>query len=157
MDDLQILCLEPREWVAAFPIIAQLRPRLIAEEFLAQARRQSHSGYEHVGAFHDGRLIGVLGMRPVHTLVRGPYLHVDDIIIEESERRSGGGRALMAYAEADATARGMTAVFLDARPDAIAFYQAPLGSGTIRRTLGAQADETASAVATSASAPCRSF
>src|ERR1019366_2490885 len=74
-----------------------------------------------------------------------------------SERRSGGGRALMAYAEADATARGMTAVFLDARPDAIAFYQAPLGSGTIRRTLGAQADETASAVATSASAPCRSF
>jgi GNAT superfamily N-acetyltransferase len=124
MNDLQIRRLEPREWAAAFSVIAPLRPRLTAEEFLAQARRQSHSGYELVGAFRDGRLIGVLGMRPVHTLVRGPHLHIDDIIIEESERRSGGGRALMAYAEADARARGMTAVFLDARPDAIVFYRA---------------------------------
>jgi hypothetical protein len=30
----------------------------------------------------------------------------------------------MAYAEADARARGMAAVFLDARPEAIGFYQA---------------------------------
>jgi GNAT superfamily N-acetyltransferase len=77
-----------------------------------------------VGAFRNGRLIGVLGMRPVHTLARGPHLHVDDIVVEESSRRAGGGRALMAYAEADARARGMKGVFLDARPAAIGFYQA---------------------------------
>jgi GNAT superfamily N-acetyltransferase len=116
--------LEPREWAAVFPLIAQLRPHLDAAAFLDRARRQSHSGYELVGAFRNGRLMGVLGMRPVHTLVRGLHLHVDDIVIEESERRAGGGRALMAYAEADARARGMAAVFLDARPEAIGFYQA---------------------------------
>jgi GNAT superfamily N-acetyltransferase len=123
-DEVQTRRLEPREWAAVFPIVAQLRPHLDAEEFLDRARRQSHSGYELVGAYRNGRLIGLLGMRPVHTLVRGPHLHVDDIVIEESERRAGGGRALMAYAEADARARGMTAVFLDARPEAIGFYQA---------------------------------
>jgi GNAT superfamily N-acetyltransferase len=123
-DLVQTRRLEPREWAAVFPIVAQLRPHLDAEEFLDRARRQSHSGYELVGAYRNGRLIGLLGMRPVHTLVRGPHLHVDDIVIEESERRAGGGRALMAYAEADARARGMTAVFLDARPEAIGFYQA---------------------------------
>ena len=123
-DDVQTRRLEPREWVAVFPIVVQLRPSLDAEQFLDRVRRQSHSGYELVGAFRNGRLIGLLGMRPVHTLVRGPHLHVDDIVIEESERRAGGGRALMAYAEADARARGMTAVFLDARPEAIGFYQA---------------------------------
>jgi GNAT superfamily N-acetyltransferase len=122
--DFQVRRLEPREWAAVFPIVAPLRPRLKAEEFVAQVRRQSHHGYELVGAFRDGRLIGVLGMRPVHTLVRGPHLHVDDIIVEESERRAGGGRALMTYAEDDARARGMTAVFLDARPEAIGFYRA---------------------------------
>jgi GNAT superfamily N-acetyltransferase len=124
MDDLLIRRLEPREWEGIFPIIAQLRPHLDKEEFLRRARRQAHSGYELVGAFRDGRLIGVLGMRPVHTLVRGPHLHVDDIVMREEERRSGGGRALMNYAEADARARGMTSVFLDARPEAIGFYKA---------------------------------
>jgi ribosomal protein S18 acetylase RimI-like enzyme len=123
-DEVHARRLEPHEWAAVFPIVAQLRPHLDVEEFLARVRRQSHSGYELVGAFRNGRLIGLLGMRPVHTLVRGPHLHVDDIVIEESERRAGGGRALMAYAEADARARGMTAVFLDARPEAIGFYRA---------------------------------
>lgn len=124
MDDLLIRRLEPREWEGIFPIIAQLRPHLDKEEFLRRARRQAHSGYELVGAFRNGRLIGILGMRPVHTLVRGPHLHVDDIVMREEERRSGGGRALMNYAEADARARGMTSVFLDARPEAIGFYKA---------------------------------
>jgi len=123
-DRVQTRRLEPREWAAVFPIVAQLRPHLDAEQFLDRARRQSHNGYELVGAYRNGRLIGVLGMRPVHTLARGPHLHVDDIVIEESERRAGGGRALMAYAEADARARGMTAVLLDARPAAIGFYRA---------------------------------
>ncbi|MCH3776203.1 GNAT family N-acetyltransferase, partial [Campylobacter jejuni] len=81
------------------------------------------SGYELVGAYRDGKLIGVMGMRPVHTLARGPHLHVDDLVVDEAVRGSGAGRALMAYAEADARARGMGAVFLDARPDAIPFYE----------------------------------
>src|SRR5215211_9172838 len=124
MDDLEVRRLAPREWGGIFPIVMQLRPHLTEEEFLRQVRQQSHSGYELVGAFRAGRIVGVLGMRPVHTLARGPHLHVDDIIIDERERKAGGGRALMNYAEADARARGMAAVFLDARPAAIGFYKA---------------------------------
>ncbi|MFY3081705.1 GNAT family N-acetyltransferase [Achromobacter xylosoxidans] len=104
-------------------MIKQLRAALDEAEFLQRVRRQSHGGYELVGAYRDGRLIGVMGMRPVHTLARGPHLHVDDLVVDEAVRGSGAGRALMAYAEADARARGMGAVFLDARPDAIPFYE----------------------------------
>ncbi len=107
--------IEPSAWAQAFPLIKQLRA-LDEAEFLQRVRRQSHSGYELVGAYRDGKLIGVMGMRPVHTLARGPHLHVDDLVVDE-------GHALMAYAEADARARGMGAVFLDARPDAIPFYE----------------------------------
>lgn len=114
--------IEPSAWAQAFPLIKQLRA-LDEAEFLQRVRRQSHSGYELVGAYRDGTLIGVMGMRPVHTLARGPHLHVDDLVVDEAVRGSGAGRALMAYAEADARARGMGAVFLDARPDAIPFYE----------------------------------
>ncbi len=114
--------IEPSAWAQAFPLIKQLRA-LDEAEFLQRVRRQSHSGYELVGAYRDGKLIGVMGMRPVHTLARGPHLHVDDLVVDEAVRGSGAGRALMAYAEADARARGMGAVFLDARPDAIPFYE----------------------------------
>ena len=123
MDHLQVRRLEPREWAGIFPIIVQLRPHLDEQKFLRQVRRQTHSGYELIGAFRADRLVGILGMRLVHTLARGPHLHVDDIIVLEEARKSGCGRALMRYAEADARARGMAAVFLDARPDAIGFYK----------------------------------
>lgn len=120
-----VICnrIEPSAWTQAFPLIRQLRTALDEAEFLQRVRRQSHGGYELVGAYRDGRLIGVMGMRPVHTLARGPHLHVDDLVVDEAVRGSGAGRALMAYAEADARARGMGAVFLDARPDAVPFYE----------------------------------
>src|SRR4051812_12284822 len=123
MDDFEIRRLEPREWADLFPIIVQLRPHLTEEQFLRQVRQQSHNGYELVGAFRGGRIVGVVGMGPGATPARGPPLHVDDIIVDEAERKTGGGRALMNYAEANARARGMTAVFLDARPVAIGFYK----------------------------------
>lgn len=121
-DTLEIRRLAPAEWHHAFLIIAQLRS-LDEAEFLHRVRRQSYSGYELAGAFQGGRLVGVIGMRPVHTLARGGHLHVDDLVVDAQARRSGAGRALLAFAETDARARGMTAVFLDARQDAIPFYE----------------------------------
>lgn len=119
---LEIRRLSPAEWGNAYGVISQLRT-LDEAEFLERVRRQSYSGYELLAAFQDGKIIGVLGMRPVHTLARGPYLHIDDLVVDANVRGSGAGRALMEYAEIDARARGMTSVFLDARPDAIPFYE----------------------------------
>ena len=115
--------LVPAEWKQAFPVVAQLRAALDEAEFLRRVRRQSFSGYELVGAFRDGALVGVLGMRPVHTLARGPHLHVDDLVVDERVRSGGIGRALLAFAEEDARSRDLKAVFLDARREAIPFYE----------------------------------
>lgn len=62
-------------------------------------------------------------MRPVHTLARGVFLYVDDRIVAENHRGSGAGHALMNYAEADARARNMKWVFLDAKSEAVSFYE----------------------------------
>jgi GNAT superfamily N-acetyltransferase len=123
MDGLRIRRLVPAEWAAAFPVVVELRRHLDEAAFIERVRRQSHAGYELVGAFDGETLVGVLGMRPVYTLVGGANLHVDDLVVREDVRTRGIGRALLAYAEADARARGMTAVFLDARPEAIPFYE----------------------------------
>jgi ribosomal protein S18 acetylase RimI-like enzyme len=62
-------------------------------------------------------------MQPVHTLARSLHLHIGDIVVDDSRKRMGVGRALMGYAETDAMARGMGAVYLDARSSAIRFYE----------------------------------
>lgn len=121
-DALQIQRLLPAQWKDAYPVMAQLRA-LDEADFLRRVRQQSCAGYELVGAYQGGALVGVMGMRPVQTLARGAYLHVDDLVVDAAVRGSGAGRALMAYAEADAQARAMDVVFLDARPEAIAFYE----------------------------------
>ena len=115
--------LSPAEWRRAYPIVAQLR-QLPEDEFIRRVERQSYSAYELVGAFRDDLLVGVMGMRPVHTLARGPHLHIDDLVVDAAGRGSGVGRSLMEFAERDARARGMNAIFLDARPEAKPFYQA---------------------------------
>ena len=131
--------LAPAEWPSAHPVIAQLR-QLDEAEFIRRVELQSASGYELVGAFWDGALVGVMGIRPVHTLARGPHLHVDDLVVDADCRESGVGRALLEYAEADARARGMAAIFLDARPEAIPFYEALAfalhTSPSMRKALG---------------------
>jgi GNAT superfamily N-acetyltransferase len=96
--------------------------RWTKRSFFGPVARQSYSGMK-VGAFIDEQLIGLLGIRPVHTLARGAFLHVDDLIVAGSHRGSGAGRALMDYAEADARARNFNWVFLDAKPDAVKFYE----------------------------------
>jgi hypothetical protein len=92
MSNVEVRRLAPGEWAATFPLIVQLRPHLDQAEFKRRVERQSYGGYELVGAFRGGRLVGVLGMRPVHTLMRGPHLHIDDIVVDEAERQSGCGR-----------------------------------------------------------------
>ncbi|MGG1949165.1 GNAT family N-acetyltransferase [Trinickia sp. NRRL B-1857] len=123
-DDIsvEVRRLTPAEWPKAFPVVAQLRA-LDEAEFLRRATRQSFSGYELIGAFAGDELVGVLGMRPVHTLARGAHLHIDDLVVAEQARGGGIGNKLLAYAEADARTREMNVVFLDARPQAVPFYE----------------------------------
>ncbi|MBV8049142.1 MAG: GNAT family N-acetyltransferase [Paludibacterium sp.] len=120
---MEIRRLAPAEWPLAWPVVAQLRTRLDEAAFLSQVELQSRHGYELVAAFRDNRPIAVMGMRPVHTLARGLHLHIDDLVVDETCRQSGIGQTLLDYAEADARTRRMSALFLDARPEAIPFYE----------------------------------
>lgn len=121
---IKIRRLEPEEWQLAFSIIGQLRKNLDAEAYLSGIEEQSRSGYELVGAFNGEKIIGAMGMWPMRALAHGAYLYIDDLVVGETHRRHGVGRALMNFAEDEARSRGMSRVSLNARPEAIAFYEA---------------------------------
>lgn len=126
------------DYPAAVRVLRELRPQLQEGRFGEVMSRQLRSGYELIGAFLP-ELVGVLGMRLVETLARGRYLHVDDLVVTESQRMLGIGRALLRYAETEADQRCVGTVFLDSRPEALGFYArlgyAPHGSVLVKKRL----------------------
>lgn len=121
---LDIRPVKDGELEAAWRVLIELRTHLSREDFdraLAQ-QREAH-GYELVGAFEDDNLVGVLGLREVHTFARGKHLHVDDLVVSANARGQGTGKRLIEHAEQLARSRGMRQVFLDSRAGAMGFYE----------------------------------
>lgn len=120
---IEIRRLRQDEHDAAHRIILDLRPHLDGPKLTALIAAQAAAGYELIGAFIGGEMVGVAGVRPVITLVRGPHLHLDDLVISERHRRTGIGTRLLRFLEEDARRRDLGKLFLDARPEAIPFYE----------------------------------
>lgn len=121
---LAIRPIAAEELDAVWCVLAELRTHLAREDFRkALARQCDAHGYELIGAFEGGELLGVLGIRAAHSFARGAYLHVDDLVVSAHARGKGIGKRLVEYAEALARERGLGQVFLDSRPGAIGFYE----------------------------------
>lgn len=115
--------LDTAEHAGIMPLVAQLRPHLDEVEFLRRVTVQAQAGYEIYAAFIDGEAVGFAGLRPVSTLARGPHMHLDDLVVTAARRGQGLGARLLAFAEAEARRRGLGKLFLDARQQAIPFYE----------------------------------
>jgi GNAT superfamily N-acetyltransferase len=108
----------------AVTILLELRTHLDRETAIARIAEQEQAhGYELHASLRGAQPIAVAGFRVVQTLARGKHLHLDDLVVTSSERGNGTGKALLAHVESEARRRGLAAVFLDARPEAINFYE----------------------------------
>lgn len=114
--------LNHEEWPQVYPLITELRTQLLENEFLDFLSKQTAQGYVLAGAFLDGKIVGLVGYRPVSTLARGTHLHIDDLVVSPAYRGQGIGDKLMDFAEAfgNSFCRPM---FLDSRPDVVKFYE----------------------------------
>lgn len=78
-----------------YPVMAELRPHLSREEFLAQVKRQIEaSGYQLVYLTDDGEVKAVAGIRIAEWLARGKSLDLEDLVAAESDRSKGYGGQL---------------------------------------------------------------
>jgi GNAT superfamily N-acetyltransferase len=111
------------EITAAFPLMRELRDRLHADTFLQEVRRQQAQGYELIGAFADGRLVALAGVRRTHTLSRGEHLFIDDLVTDAAVQGHGYGSALVRWLAVRAAAEGIPRLHLDSRHTAKGFYE----------------------------------
>jgi len=108
-----------------FAVMAQLRPHLVAPEFVRQVRRLQTQGF-HLAALEDGGDIrAVAGYRFQEKLFSGRNLYVDDLVTDSAQRSRGHGSRLLNWLVAEARSHGCNQLELDSgvqRFDAHRFY-----------------------------------
>lgn len=109
-----------------WPVMSQLRPHLNEADYRAMvARMRQSDGFRVIAALRDGAVVGVAGVRPMELLYCGRILQIDDLVVRDTERSTGVGKALLDHVKAEARALGRNEVHLDSgmlRHDAHRFY-----------------------------------
>jgi GNAT superfamily N-acetyltransferase len=110
---------------ACHPVMAQLRPHIPPDGFVALIRQLEAGGYRMACVIDEGEVRAVAGYRFLDQLVRGRVLYVDDLVTDELQRSRGHGDRLLAWLYDKARASGCAALELDSgtqRVDAHRFY-----------------------------------
>jgi GNAT superfamily N-acetyltransferase len=108
-----------------FAVMHQLRPALVAEEFVARVEAQRAQGYQLASLEHDGKMVCVAGFRIQRMLSSGNTLYVDDLVTDAAHRSAGHGEAMLTWLIAYAREAGCESFSLDSgtqRQSAHAFY-----------------------------------
>ena len=108
-----------------FAVMQQLRPHLVATNFVDQVRRMQREGFHLAWLEEDGAVRAVAGYRYYEKLFSGKNLYVDDLVSDSTQRSRGHGRALLAWLAEEARAHGCAQLELDSgvqRFDAHRFY-----------------------------------
>jgi len=123
------LATSDHELEQCFPVMQELRPRLVAAEFVARVRRQASSGgYQLAYLAADdaaGGISALAGFRLSESLSWDKFLYVDDLITTASARSHGHGEALLRWLIEYARTHQCTQLHLDSgvqRFEAHRFY-----------------------------------
>ncbi len=111
---------------SCYPVIAQLRPHIAAESFVARIRAQMSDGYRLAYVAEGASVVAVAGFRVGTSLSWGKFLYVDDLVTDEQRRSRGYGQRLLAWLHDHGRACGCEQLHLDSglqRTDAHRFYK----------------------------------
>lgn len=118
------------ELAACYPVLAELRPHLGADAFVALARRLGAETGLELAAVRDGGpdgpVVAVAGYRVSEWLAGGRYLEIEDLVTRAADRSAGHGGALFDWLADPAARRGCAHLRLVShvrRHDAHRFYQ----------------------------------
>lgn len=101
------------EIAACAPVMAQLRPDVAGDDFVARVQRLAAGGYRLACVREDGAVTAVAGFHVRENLPWGRHLYVDDLVTDAGRRSTGAGRALLEWLVAHARAAGCGRIELD--------------------------------------------
>lgn len=122
------LAASDEEIIECFPVMAQLRPHLKAEEFLPRLKNLTETtGLQLVFLKNGGEVKAVAGFRISEWLAtNGKYLEIEDLVTKSGERSKGYGGALFDWLVAHAKEKHcghLRLVSNVVRADAHRFYE----------------------------------
>ena len=108
-----------------YPVMAELRPHIEEQAFLALVREMEADGYRLAYLEDAGKVSAVAGYRIYLNLFLGKHLYVDDLVTAEEQRSNGYGGKLLDYLRKLANSEQCAYLHLDSgtqRHDAHRFY-----------------------------------
>ena len=93
---------ERQDFLAMYPLIRQLNRDLSKNEFQHLLVQMLSQGYRAVGAFSQGRLVGVSGFWVGHRFWCRKFIDLDNVVVERKLRGNGIGKKLVAWVEREA-------------------------------------------------------
>jgi GNAT superfamily N-acetyltransferase len=107
------LAVEDEEIRSCYPVMAELRPHVSAEEFVPRVRRQMEAAGYKLAYLADGEVKAVAGFRVSECLAWGRFVYVDDLVSKEGERSKGYGGRLFDWLVEYARGEGCDQFHLD--------------------------------------------
>jgi GNAT superfamily N-acetyltransferase len=124
MPTLQIRELETDTQIhGAYDLMAVMRPELKRDHFVENVRLLELDGYRLLGGFLDEQIVALAGVRRAHSLARGPYAFVNDLVTHPDHRGEGYATEMLRHIATVAASQGLPKVFLHSFPEAVGFYE----------------------------------
>ena len=95
-----------------FPIISQLRPHLVTNNFVGRVETQMNAGYQ-LAYISNREIVGVAGFNIITNLAWGKHLYVADLVVDRQRRSLGYGEALLNWLIEYARKQGCQQLHLD--------------------------------------------
>lgn len=114
------------EILACFPVMAELRPHLVEDEFVVTVRRLMAEQRYRLVYLADNGVQAVAGIRIGEWLPLGTYMEIEDLVTTEAARSRGYGGWLFDWLAAYASEQGcrhLKLVSAVRRSDAHRFYE----------------------------------
>jgi GNAT superfamily N-acetyltransferase len=114
MTEQQIIIAATDEEIAdCYPVMAELRPHIDADEFVERIKHQTQIADYRLACLIDVEVKAVAGYRISQNLAWGNFLYVDDLVSKASDRSKGYGGALFDWLVAHARENGCDQFHLD--------------------------------------------
>lgn len=79
---------------SCYPVMAELRPHLQPEDFVARVRKQAKNAGYKLAYLMDGEVKAVAGFRISEWFAGGKYMEIEDLATKSGERSKGYGGEL---------------------------------------------------------------
>jgi GNAT superfamily N-acetyltransferase len=101
------------DFEVAYPLVKQVAPHLTKATYRKQLALMRARGYRCIAAFDNKRMLGLSGFWEITRFWSGPYIEPDNVVVDDSARGKGVGRALMQWLEDEAERQRCNIVKLD--------------------------------------------